>query len=201
MLEFPIGSFPDLDRGLVCEYCLAGEDSAKAQQRLIAETKKMADAVLDVQGIDDLMPKIKTVMAEVYAQYGGPRGFASKIVWVIDQLCSRRPVPASAGQLLVNLMKLHQSIEASDESTKLADMSMEQLRREQELALTQLAMEAAGDPRKREVLFTLLSRQGFVIEQADPADRRENLVQAINDNSFEAKTFGSPGAASEIAGS
>ena len=76
---------------------------------------------------------------------------------------------------------------------------IEQLRREQELALTQLAMEAAGDPRKREVLFTLLSRQGFVIAEADPAERREKLVQAINADSFSAKTFEKPEPAPEPA--
>lgn len=179
-LEFPIDKFPDLGRGLVCEHCLAGEDQKAAQRKLMAKTQEMANRVLDAQGIDDILPKVRTVLAEVYSQFGGPRAFASKVVWMIEELSRRKPIPPSAAQLMINLMKLHHVVDESDQEASLKNMSIEQLRREQEVAMMQLAVEAAGDPRKRDALFKMLERYGFNVSESNPEERYGELVRSVN---------------------
>ena len=175
-LDFPIDSFPDLSVGLICEHCILGMDSEQAQKKLVLKTKAMADKILDVKDISELMPKLKTVMGSLYNNFGGPRGFSDLAHWMIMELCSRKPVPASAAQLMLQIMKLHLSIEQTEDQNDARKMSDEQIKNAQEIALMQMAMDAAGDPSKQTILFKMLEAQGIAAYQMTPEQRQKRLI-------------------------
>jgi hypothetical protein len=175
-LDFPIDNFPDLAVGLICEHCILGIDSEQAAKKLELKTKAMADKMLDVKDISELMPKLKTVLGSVYNNFGGPRGFADKVHWMIEQLCLRKPVPASAAQLMIQLMKLHLSLEQTEDHNDARKMSDEQIKNAQQLALMQIAMDAAGDPSKQTLLFKMLEAQGIAAYQMTPEQQQKRLI-------------------------
>ena len=180
-LEFPVTSFPDFDSGLVCESCRAGEDAANAHAKLIEKTKSMADQLLEIDDIGSALPKIRDTLGAIYQKFGGPNAFAGKVVWMIDELCKRRPIPASAAQMMINLMKLHFTVEQGENQIRAQDLTDEQIRREQEIALAQLAMEALGDPAKRKVLQDMFGRQGIALIDLPPEEHREIVVQQVKE--------------------
>ena len=176
----PVNHFPDISGiGLTCEFCLAGEDAKKAKDKLIAVTKQMSGELLDVKDVNELLPKVKTVMSEIYANFGGPRGFASRAHWMIEELCKRKPMPAAAAQLMINLIRLHLSMEQTEQENNARDMTDEQIRTEQQLALMRITMEAAADPGKKGILFELLRRQGIMATEMTPEQQSAALVDQI----------------------
>jgi hypothetical protein len=177
-LDFPVDDFPDLGSGLglICKHCMMGIDSDQAQKRLAAKTKAMADEMLDVKGVSELMPKVKTVLGAIYKNFGGPRGFAERVHWMIEGLCARDKVPASAPQLMIQLMKLHLSIEQTEDQNDARTMTEQQIRSEQQIALMQIAMEAAGDPAKRSMLFELLKGQGIAAYEMTDDEQHKKMI-------------------------
>jgi hypothetical protein len=178
-LDFPIDHFPDIALGMICENCLLGIDSEQAAKKLEAKTKAMANKLLDVKDVNELLPKVRTVLGSIYKNFGGPRGFADRVHWMIEELCNRSPVPSSAAQLMIQLMKLHLSLEQTEDQSDARKMTDEQIKNEQQLALLQIAMDAAGDPSKQSILFKMLEAQGIVAYQMTPEEQQKRLVSEV----------------------
>jgi hypothetical protein len=175
-LGFPIDDFPDLGLGLICKHCMLGMDSEKAQKKLELKTRAMADQMLDVKDVSELMPKVKTILGSIYKNFGGPRGFAEKVHWMIEELCARDKVPASAPQLMLQLMKLHLAIEQTEDQNDARSMTEQQIKNEQQIALMQIAMDAAGDPSKQAILFKMLEAQGIKASVMAPDEQHKKLI-------------------------
>ena len=177
-VDFPAEFFPDLELG-ICESCMRGIEADKAQKVLIAKTKDMANQLADVVGDTNALPKVSATMAAIYSEFGGPKKFASKVHWMIEQLCTRRPFPAQAAQLMINLMKLHQTIEQSDNALNAAMLTDDQIRREQQLMLMQLVVEASADPSKKKMLTDLLRRNGMDIVEISPEKVPDSVIDTV----------------------
>jgi hypothetical protein len=180
-IEWGVDHFPEITNSLICEYCLAGEDANKARVKLVAKAKDIANKLLDATEAESQSPLTDTVCAEIYREFGGARGYAVYFKSVIDELMSRHQVPASAGTLLLNFLKIHLNVEAKKDESLLRDMTDEQIRREQDLAMMQLIMESANDKDKMELLKKAMSRQGMKIEMIEPAEQLSDAVKQAND--------------------
>lgn len=175
-VSFPIDYFPDISIGMICESCMLGMDSSATARKLEAKVQSMAGKMLDVKDVSELLPKVKTILGSVYKDFGGPRGFAARIHWMIEELCARNPVPASAPQLMIQLMKLHLSIEQTEDHNDAKRMTDEQVKNEQQIALLQIAMDAANDPTKQSLLFQMLKAQGIDARQMSTTEREQSLI-------------------------
>lgn len=180
-IEWGVDHFPEVCDALICEYCLAGEDANKARVKLAAKAKDIANKLLDATEVESQSPLTDTVCAEIYREFGGARGYAVYFKSVVDELMSRQQVPASAGSLLLNFLKIHLNVEAKKDQNILRDMTDEQIRREQDLAMMQLIMESANDSDKMELLKKAMGRQGMRIEMIDPAEQLSDAVREANE--------------------
>jgi hypothetical protein len=177
--QWPIDKFPAIDDGDVCEYCLTGADIAKVKKRLEAQTKDIADQLVNATGSVAAMPKVKDLIAEIYKLYGGPTGFAAKFVWIVDQLCERKQVPASAAALMAQIIKLHLNVEANDSESDIRRLTDEQIRREQDLAFMQMLLEASGDPTKMSTINQSMKRLGLKIEETSSDEQLEAIAKTV----------------------
>lgn len=171
--DFPISEFPNLTVGTICASCLAGKDSAKAEKRLenraLAMAKRLSD--VDPKALNLAQTaRVRDVVADVYRNFGGPTGFADHLSWVILKLSAEQPLKPSVGHLMLGFMKLHHSVEQSQDDVDAREMTDEQLKREQQIEMTRLILEAMNDPDKRESLEDLLMRQGVKLQDAEPAE-------------------------------
>jgi hypothetical protein len=181
--DYPISFFPSLTKiGIVCEACLNPMSTAgEAREVMLAQVKEMTDQVLDLQFSDEssALPKLKVAVTEIYKEFGGPRQFAAKFRWMIDQLSARRPFPASAAQLMINFLKLHHSVEQTDESINARQMTDEQIKREQQLAVIEMVMDAAGDPVKLKALESIFRDAGMKIVEIEPEERLKDITDRM----------------------
>ena len=183
--SLPISQFQDLHLGAYCRACVMGRDlavreQAKVQEALKLKAKEIAGSLIDSKG-EGLAPeagKVRAVLAEIYANFGGPTGYAAHLHHVIMELSRRKPMPASVGHLMINLMKLHHNIEQTEELVTARDMTDEQLRQEQQMAMMKIVLDAAVDPQKRQMLELMLSKQGLTIADADP----HKTISAVADH-------------------
>jgi hypothetical protein len=180
-IEWGVDYFPEVTDSLICEYCLAGEDASKARVKLVAKAKDIANKLLDATEVESQSPLTDTVCAEIYREFGGARGYAVYFKSIIDELMSRQQVPASAGTLMLNFLKIHLNVEAKKDQNLLRDMTDDQIRREQDLAMMQLIMESAGDSDRMELLKQAMKRQGLRIEQIDPSEQLAEAVRKANE--------------------
>jgi hypothetical protein len=178
----PIESFPDIGVSTICQVCISGEKAAKTEIALKEKAKQVAGALASMKPdqLNGSIGSVKSILSDLYGEFGGTSGYASYLHWVIVELSNRKPMPAAVGSLMVNLLKLHHTIEQTEESINAREMTEEQLRREQNLAMMRIAMEAMGDPEKRKALEEMLGKQGLVISEASPSDLIRKTAEAIN---------------------
>ena len=167
----PISMFPDLgEHGFVCVGCLAGNDTTGLAEAMEEKAKQVAVDLVSLTGdeIAQELPRVRQVLSEVYREFGGPSTFANTFFSLITKLSERRPLPASAAQLMLSFMKLHQQTESASEAIAASKMSDEELRRATELETIRMVVEAAADSKKLQTLRELLARYGFNLQKADP---------------------------------
>lgn len=170
--EKPVESFANYQESVICRSCMTGINTEKAEkalgQRAIAISKQLSDLTPGEAATE--LGRVKSILSDVYGEFGGTSGYASQLHWVIMQLCGREEVPASAGHLMINLLKLHHSIEQAEEVVDARKMTDEQLRRETDVAVMQLTLEAMSDPAKLEALSKLLLPHGMKLVEATPGE-------------------------------
>lgn len=175
--EKPIEEFPNISAGTICQQCMYGDKAAKTELALKAKAKQIAGQLASSSPEDMVgnIGSVRSIISDVYAEFGGTSGFASYLYYVITELSARKPMPAAVGQLLLNLMKLHHAIEQTEESINAREMTDEQLKREHEIAMMRIAMEAIGDPDKRKALDLMLQKAGLTISKASP----EKIIEDV----------------------
>ena len=179
--EKPPERFPDMSQGAICQTCMSGVPTSHLDKELQLRAKAIAGQLVDVSA-DDLgaeLPKVKSIISDIYSQFGGPSGYAMHLHFIITELSKRRPLPTSVGQLMVNLMKLHHSIEQTDADVHASELTDEQLKREHELALVRIALDASADPDKRNMLNAILGKQGLKIAEMDGAEAMADVQERV----------------------
>lgn len=167
-----------------CVECLGKEADDKRQiaqlETLRSRTKDMMAQVLDENFLPTPgTPQLMEVISEVYQCFGGPRNFAKKIYDQIEELLARRPVSAASVGVMLQFMRLQMKLEENLKKEELAEMSDDQLKREQDIGLMKLMLDAAADPRRRVVLDRLMAMQGMKLLDVQP----EEILQDANDGS------------------
>lgn len=170
LIDKPPSSFPNLKAMQVCGPCMMGQRVAKTELAMAAKAKEIAGQFADISTHDITAEtgRVRQIIADVYANFGGPSGFANHIYKVIMELSNRRPMPSSVGNLLLVLLKLHHTVEQTEETITARNLTDDQLRREQEVEMMKLAFEAINDPSKRDLLTNVLAKQGFAITKSNP---------------------------------
>lgn len=188
--NLPIAFFPNPDFGNVCDSCLNSKKEDKTREAIKKKTELVARqaASLTQADIGDTVPRLKTMLSSVYREFGGPDGFSQHFFWIISELSRRKPVPASVGSLMLGFMKLHHSLEQTEETIVAREMSDDQLRRETELATVRMIVEAAANPEKKKMLESILGRHGLKLEEASEQDLIEVAANAV-DVDVEQKDF------------
>ena len=181
--EYPIDRFPNLQLGRICSGCMTGIDIAKAEKALGQRAEQLSKSLTELspQALSKDVDRVRTILGSIYSEFGGTTGFATQLHWVIMELCKRSKVPASAGQLMVNVLKLHHSVEQAEEVVDARMMTDEQLRREQEVAIMKMTMEAMDDPAKLNNLSKLLEKQGLKLTQMDASERVARIASEIEE--------------------
>ena len=171
-IDQPVANFPNLSQGFICAGCMMGDDQRQKDLDEAAREKARQLAVdLGSMNPDDIVgeiPKVKTILSEMYRNFGGPAGFANQFFMTIEELSKRKPMPASVAQLMLNFLKLHHSVEQTDEAIEARQMTDEQLAKERDLALLKMVTDAAGAPEKIEALKAVLAKQGLSLQEATP---------------------------------
>ena len=171
LISYPESHFGNRSKGIVCTTCKSGIKTRIAEVALADKAKEVAGKLADMSDVGvDPLGKLRDVMASVYDNFGGTSGYARFLHSVIMELASRKPMPASVGQLLLNLMKIHHAIEQTEEVISAREMTDEQLKRETELATVRLLVDSAADPAKKAMLKTLLGKHGYALEKSDPEE-------------------------------
>jgi hypothetical protein len=170
--EYPIETYPDLIKGVVCKTCLDGTKMEKTQRILKEKAQSMANALagMDEQQVSGQLGSVSQILAEVYTNFGGPSGFASQLHQVLVELCNRKPMPTAVGHILINIMKLHHTVERSSQELSIKEMTLDQLKREQDMATLQLIAESMSDPVKMRQLELLFARFGKSIKEAGASE-------------------------------
>ena len=158
-----------------CVECLQKEkevnDYLEKKRTLSIKTKELMATVLDENFIPTPgMPQLTEVVSEVYQCFGGPRNFAKRIYDQIDLLMERRPVTSASVNVCLQFMRLQMKLEEGLRQQELADMTDEQLRREQDLGLIKSLLDAAADPKKRQTLDKLMELQGMKLLDIEPLE-------------------------------
>lgn len=177
---WPLDKFPSIGTAHICEYCILDEDIDKVKRKITAKTGELINKMDEASGPGKNLGRIKDVVEMVYKEFGGPAGFARKFAWVIDELCTRKQVPASAGSLMLSMMKIHLSVEAKEETHDLRVMTDEQIRRAQEIELAKMIMDASADPSKRSALGRMLNKSGFKLEQMSPKEALDSISREVD---------------------
>lgn len=178
--DYPIARFPKLDVGVICDGCMTGQSMTNVDRAMKAKAISMAKEVAVIRGVQAELPKLKSVLSSVYDQFGGPGGYAQYFYWVIMELSKKRPLSPQVAQLMLGFMKLHHSLEQTEETTAAREMTDEQLRRETELATIRLLVDSAGDPEKRAMLESVLGKHGLKLTDADASEVIEATAKALN---------------------
>lgn len=170
--EYPIETFPDLIKGVICKTCLDGTKMEKTQRVLKEKALSMANSLagMDDQQVSGQLGSVSRILAEVYTNFGGPSGFASQLHQVLIELCNRKPMPTAVGHILINIMKLHHTVERSSQELSIKEMTLDQLKREQDMATLQLIAESMSDPAKMRQLELLFARFGKSIKEAGASE-------------------------------
>lgn len=197
----PHTEFDDLTTGAICNDCRTGQRSASLDKAL-KEKVLAASAELAALDPDDIGPetaKVRSVLAEIYRNFGGVSGFAAQMHHVAMELAARRPMPAAAGQLLLQIVKLHQNQERNEVQISALEMSDEQLRRQENIELTRMFMDALGDPKKRAGLEAMLKRSGFEMREAAHFEALDAINEMIEgqDESADPEASGDSGGEGE----
>jgi hypothetical protein len=154
-----------------CADCKANRRTEKAEEKLQEQAKAVMVKVLD----ENFVPTANSaamidVVNEIYTCFGGPRSFAKRFHEHVEAVLERKPATAAGGQLLLQFMRLHLKLEENVERQDAAELTDEQLRREQELELLKFYVDAANDPVKRRTIERLLGLQGFKLVGMTPAE-------------------------------
>lgn len=179
--SFPADKFPELGGEPVCEFCMTGESLAAAKEKLIAKTDQIAKGILDATGVDGTIPKLNGVVSAIYKEFGGPVGFAQSFKWMMDEFMDRRQIPVQAANIMLQFMKIHFQLETKDQDLDLKKMTDDQIRREQDLAMMQLVLEAAENPMRRDALSAMLEKQGYRMEKMDDKELTESVLKRVDE--------------------
>lgn len=168
--EKPVAEFSRFENGLICKSCMTGRNTKKLDSALKEKAKHIAGQLAEMSPGDlgGGVGKVRTILSDVYAQFGGTTAYAAHLHYVIMKLTEQNPMPASVGHIMLNIMKLHHTVEQTEETITAREMSDEQLKREHQLTMMRIATEAMDDPEKRKVLELMLSKKGLAITEADP---------------------------------
>lgn len=177
----PLIHFPAPELGMNCEFCLRGEESNRVDTLLTAKARDISAKMADSADPANVMPRAKDFVAAMYAEFGGPRGYASYLADIINRLASQPKPPASVGMLMLNLVKMQMTIEQNESSQDARTMTDEQIEREQKLALMRLGVEVANDPIKQKVFFKMLEQQGIKAESMSPKESLDALIEQADD--------------------
>ena len=179
--SFPEDKFPDLGGDAVCEFCMTGESIKEAKEKLIAKTDAIAKKMLDVTGVEGTVPKLNSVVSAIYKEFGGPVGFAQSFKWMMDEFMGRKVIPVQAANVMLQFMKIHFQLETKDEDFDLKKMTDEQIRREQDLAMMQLVLEASENPLRRDALSAMLEKQGYRMEKMDDKELTQSVLRRVEE--------------------
>jgi hypothetical protein len=174
--ELPLSFFPKLDVGVVCTACMTGRQTTKAEEAIKKKAQTVAREMvaLSYDELGDGLPKVKSLLGNVYKEFGGPVGYAQHFYWTIMELSKRKPMPAAVGQLMLAFMKLHQNVELAESAVAARELTDEQLKRETELATMKLFVESSADPDKMKVISAILAKHGYRVEEATPLQMLEH---------------------------
>ena len=181
--DLPLSEFRELNHGAICNACMSSQN-AKVAQAAIAEQAKSVAAELAAMNPDEIgheTAKVRTVLSEVYRHFGGVSGFSQHLYYVAMELSKRRPMPAAAGQLLLQLLKIHHNVEQSESEISAREMTDEQLRRQQNIEVTKMMIDSLADPKRRRALESVLKREGFRLEDGTPAELIESVPAMVEE--------------------
>lgn len=105
--------------------------------------------------------QMSEVIEEIYSSFGGPRTFARHVHEQMREVMNRRPATSASVAMLLRFMQLHWKVEESVKAQAVSDMTDDQLRREQDIGLMKMILDAATDPGRRELLDKFMSLQGM----------------------------------------
>jgi hypothetical protein len=178
----PAAHFTNRDAGLICTCCKVGIKTELSEAALTVKAKELATKFAEFSPDDvNSLGRLRDVMANIYGNFGGTTGFANFLHGVIVDLSNRTPVPSSVGLLMISLMKLHHTIELSEELVHARELTDDQLKRETELATIRLVVDAASDPSKKDMLNTILGKHGYAIKKSDPAEVIDSIARKVDD--------------------
>lgn len=197
--EKPIEEFPDLSTGTVCSQCAFGDPVTSSVRQSAAESalnekaRQMSRQIAELSGLEltGNNGKVRDILSQVYSNFGGAAGFASHLHSIIMLLSQRRPIPASVGHIMVNLMKLHAHIEQTEASIEASQLTDEQLKRAAETEVLKLVLDAANDPQKRVTLKSILSRHGMKLLDEKPEEVFKRATDDEIQRKIEATVLGS----------
>ena len=166
--SLPSDQFARVVGTVICKDCMVGRYGNNTEDALMERAKHVAGQLVSLSpnDIGDNYGKVRSVLADIYAKFGGTTGFAEHMYWVIDKMSQRDPIPASLGPLMLNLLKLHHTVEQTEASISATELSDEQLRRETELATVRMVVDSANDPVKKKLLQQVFSKHGLVLKDA-----------------------------------
>lgn len=139
--------------------------------------EKLADGLIDELAKTTLeTDETETILSSFFRCAGGGTMF-SKYLWDAINKHFEKPLPqVGAINAAINMVKLKAKKEDQKQQMKIANMTDEQIRREQELTLLQLAVDATHDPKKLRELKGILVKGGMDligIENAKVPDPEE----------------------------
>jgi hypothetical protein len=82
---------------------------------------------------------------------------------------------------MLQFLKLHFTLETKDEDLDLKKMTDEQIRREQDLAMMQLVLEASENPMRRDALSAMLEKQGYRMEKMDDKELTQSVLKRVDE--------------------
>lgn len=155
----------------VCADCLVAFETRNRQQVMDEKAKALMTRLLDDNFIPSAgLTQMADILGEVYNCFGGPKCFAQQMYDQMQKVMARVPAQTGAVLLLLKFLKLHMNVEENLRLQETADMTDDQLRREQELGLMKLMLDAATDPKRRQLLDQLMGLHGIKLVGMTPAE-------------------------------
>lgn len=177
----PAGAVP-------CKYC---EEAYRSSAAIDREAERFKDKVANV--LDEIgspassVPDLEVMLGDLFQAAGGPRRFSRQLWEALDKNLSLPKPPMSAVNAQINILRLKLHVEEKKQRKEAAEMTDEQIRREQELMLLQLIVDAGNDESRRRQLEATLKLGGMrLIGLDEAADRVRRLCETPVDAEFSA---------------
>ena len=158
-----------------CYDCWRRKRDARVRSGMDETAKSLMNQVLDENFIPTKgLTELGEIITEVYECFGGPRNFAMAIHAELERLMQLNKPQASTVSLMLRFMQLHWKVEERIKTLSAAELSDEQLAREQELGIIKMLLDAALDPQRRQMLDKLMGLQGMKLVDMQAAEIIKN---------------------------